>query len=438
MTMTTTSARSVISAATARRALLEAQGMLGSPNGHGGPRRVNAIAAGRVAKAASSADALQAMIERMGFVQIDTINVVERAHHLTLFSRMPEYQPNMLAELLENRRTLWEHWTHDASAIPTRWFAHWRHRFERYRRRDPAHGWWQTRMGPNPKRIISGVLTRIEREGPLMSRDFEKPRTNGPAVSNAWWQWRPTKAALEYLWRCGELAVARRINFQKVYDLTERVLADHHTQPAPEREAHVAWACRSALERLGLATPREIAAFWHAIDLASARAWCKEGLRSGELVEVVVESADGSKPVTAVALAEREPALRQAGRNGAVKKAAAGPAPDAEPMRILSPFDPVLRDRARTLRLFNFDYRFEAFVPAPKRRYGYYVMPLLQGERLVGRINPKHHRERGELAIDGVWWEKGVKPTRARKAALDAALDRLARFVGAGRVCIEK
>jgi uncharacterized protein YcaQ len=436
--MMTTSANTVISAAAARRALLAAQSMLGAVDGHAGLPRGNGIAVGRLAKNAASSDVLQALIERMGFVQIDTINVVERAHHLTLFARMPEYRPNMLAELLESRRTLWEHWTHDASAIPTQWFAHWRHRFERYRQRDPAHGWWQTRMGPNPKRIISGVLKRIERDGPLMSRDFEKPRTSGPAVSNAWWQWRPTKAALEYLWRCGELAVARRINFQKVYDLTERVLADHHAQPAPEREAHVAWACRSALERLALATPREIAAFWHAIDLASARAWCNQGLRCGELVEVMVESADGSKPVKSLALADREPALRRAARNGAMKGHAVAQPPDAEQMRILSPFDPVLRDRARTLRLFNFDYRFEAFVPAPKRRYGYYVMPLLQGGRLVGRINPKFHRERSELAIDGLWWEKGVKPTRARKAALDEALDRLKTFIGAERVCIEK
>jgi uncharacterized protein YcaQ len=124
--------------------------------------------------------------------------------------------------------------------------------------------------------------------------------------------------------------------------------------------------------------------------------------------------------------------MRRGSRHGGASPA------DDEPIRVLSPFDPILRDRNRALRLFNFDYRFEAFVPAPKRKFGYYVMPLLQGERLVGRVNPKFHRDRGELVIDGVWWEKGIKPTRARKAALDDALQRLARFVGAERVRINK
>lgn len=378
--------------------------------------------------------ATRAAVEHLGYVQIDTINVVERAHHLTLFSRMHDYQPRLLNQLLEKRRTLWEHWTHDASAIPTQWFAHWKHRFERYRTRIRRHAWWKARLGDDPDRTIAAVRERIERDGPLQSRDFAHDRAKHRLPEDGWWGWKPAKAALEHLWRSGELAIVRRINFQKVYDLTQRVLPEHHARPASAHDEHVEWACVSALQRLGIASPAEIANFWNAIDLATARAWCNRGLQEKRVVEAVIAEGQGAasgKPRRAFALAEDESALRRLDRSCA--KDGAPPADD-QPMRLLSPFDPVLRDRQRTQRLFNFDYRFEAFVPAPKRRFGYYVMPLLQGERLVGRINPKFHRDRGALVIHGLWWEKRIKPTRARKTALDESLQRLAKFLGAERI----
>ncbi len=404
-----------IPASAARRALLEAQGLLDDPH-RGGDRPTPA--------------ALQKLIERMGFVQVDTINVIERAHHLTLFSRMHTYRQATLSHLIEKRRSLWEHWTHDASVIPSQWFPHWKHRFERYRNRVRRHAWWKMRLGDDPERLIAMVRERIAKDGPLLSRDFEHDRTNLPAAEKGWWGWKPQKAALEHLWRCGELAIVKRVNFQKVYDLTERALPELHAAPAPPRDEHVAWMCKSALARLGTATPGEIAAFWHAIDPPTARQWCAQELRSGELIEVMIESADSTPPRKAVTYAAMETKLRPAAR---LRERGPPPA-DGESSRLLSPFDPILRDRNRALRLFNFDYRFEAFVPAPKRTYGYYVMPLLQGDRLVGRVNPKFHRDRGELAVTGVWWEKGVKPTRTRQAALDDALQRLARFVGAESV----
>ena len=409
-----------ISAQAARRALLEAQGLRDDPERRASPA------------------ALQRLIERMGFVQIDTINVVERAHHLTLFSRMHGYQPRMLAHLLERRRSLWEHWTHDASAIPTKWHPHWKHRFERYRSRIQRHAWWKARLGDDPERTIVMVRERIERDGPLQSRDFEHDRANHPRPEDGWWGWKPAKAALEHLWRSGELVITRRINFQKVYDLAQRAMPDLHAAPISEPEDHVAWACRSALERLVIATPGEIAAFWHAIDPPTARRWCVEAIRSGELTELMVEDVRGGKPRKSVALAANESALRRLARMAGRDAASGGEEAlnDRAPMRVLSPFDPVLRDRKRCLRLFGFDYRFEAFTPGPQRRYGYYVMPLLQDDRLVGRIDPKFHRDRGELVVNRVWWEQGVKPTKARRVAVDAALQRLAMFVGAERVSV--
>lgn len=393
----------VVSASLARRMLLGAQGLLDNPERRAAPA------------------ALQRLIEQMGFVQVDSINVLERAHHLTLFSRMHCYQHSMLARLVEHKRSLFEHWTHDASVIPVNCFHHWKHRFDRSRTRIKASKWWRERMGPDAEKIISQVRDRIADEGPLLSRDFEHDRHGRSLPENGWWGWKPQKAALEFLWRTGELAVARRINFQKVYDLTERVLPAQHVLPPSPPDEHVDWACRSALERLGFATPGELAAFWHAIDLKQVRAWCAQSLQRGDIVEVLVESADGSAPRRAVALANWE--------------LVADRLPDVpQTLRLLCPFDPVLRDRQRAQRLFDFDYRFEAFVPAAKRRYGYYVLPILEGERLIGRLDPKFHRRRSEFEIGGIWWEPKIRPTRARRQALHQAVERLAAFIGADRI----
>ncbi|HEV2851882.1 MAG TPA: crosslink repair DNA glycosylase YcaQ family protein [Thermoanaerobaculia bacterium] len=393
----------LVPAVTARRLLLGAQGLLDDPRRKATP------------------DGLYHLIERMGFVQIDSINIVERAHHLTLAARFQGYRPRLLERLMERERRLFEHWTHDASAIPIPWYPFWKVRFERYRRKVLEHPWWLERVGPEPQRVFDHVLDRIVREGPLMARDFEDERPAG--TDKTWWGWKPQKAALEYLWRTGELAVAGRVSFHKVYDLAARVFPEAHAAPRPDDGEHLEWSCRTALERLGIATASEIAGFWNAVSLEDAKAWgagASDRGGRGEIVEVQVETADGSKPRAAWAVPDWE------------ARAAALPAAPPR-IRLLAPFDPILRDRKRTLRLFNFDYRFEAFVPGPQRKHGYYVMPILEGDRLVGRLDPKVHRDRGVLEVRALWWEPGVQETKGRRAALEAALDRLARFAGAGQ-----
>jgi uncharacterized protein YcaQ len=382
---------------TARRLLLGAQGLLDDPRG-------------RV-----TADRLYHLIERMGFVQIDSINVVERAHHLTLASRLQGYRPLLFDLLLEGERRLFEHWTHDASAIPILWYPHWQLRFERYRRKVLEHTWWRERVGPDPARVVDHVRERLLAEGPLMTRDFEDTREDG--ADRTWWGWKPQKAALEYLWRTGEAAVVGRVNFHKVYDLAERALPEAHAAPRPTDEEHLDWACRTAIERLGVASADEIAAFWRAADLNEVKIWCEQAAAAGEIVPVQVEAMDGSvRGAYAVPDWEEQAATLP-------------PAPPR--IRLLSPFDPILRDRRRSLRLFGFDYRFEAFVPAPQRRYGYYVLPILEGERLIGRLDPKLHREESRLEIRQVWWEPGVRESKARNLRLEAAVERLAHFTGA-------
>lgn len=389
-----------VTAEAARLLLLGAQGLLSEPGG-----------------AATPAGLLR-LVSRMGFVQLDSINYVERAHHLTLFSRLDGYRREHLARLLERDRTLFEHWTHDASAVPAEWFVYWKPRFARAAARLRRSHWWTERMGGEPEKVLAEVRERVAREGPLRSQDFEHER----GASQAWWGWKPQKAALEYLWHTGELSVARRENFQKVYDLTERVFPRQHAAPAPTEAEHEEWACSTAMERLVVATPKEVADFWAAVEPARAKAWCERAAREGRVAPVLVESRDaGARPKPAYALADWE------------RRLARLPAPPAR-TRLLSPFDPVLRDRARALRLFGFDYRFEAFVPEPARRFGYYVLPVLEGDRLVGRVDPKFERAAGLLKIRRVFWEPDARPTRARVRGLEEAAGRLARFLGAGRV----
>lgn len=387
----------------ARMALLAGQGLLDDPAG--GKKRLTPAG-------------LYHKVERMGFVQVDTISTVERAHQHILHSRCDDYRPEMLTKLLERDRKLFEHWTHDASIIPTAWWPHWQHRFKRYEKRAASpSAWWRQRIGKDPQAVIDHVIERITKEGALRSADFEHERTD----SAGWWGWKPQKAALEHLWRAGMLSISKRVNFHKYYDLTERVLPEWYQTAASEHEAHIDWACTTALDRLGFATSGELFQFFRAITSVEARQWCTDAKRDGRVVEVIIESNNGTNPRKAFAFVNWKQRLKKLPG-----------APDR--MRLLSPFDPVLRDRDRTLRLFSFDYRFEAFVPAPKRKYGYYVLPILDRDALVGRIDAKTHRDRGELVVNKLWWEPRIKPTRERTARLNEALERLAQFVGAERV----
>jgi hypothetical protein len=388
-----------IPALDAARLLLGAQGLLADP--------------GRRATKAE----LTRTIERMGFVQVDTINVAGRAHDLTLFSRLEGYRPSQLASLVERDRALFEGWTHDASIIPTAWYPHWKPRFSRDRVRIESHAWWQNLLGPETERICAHVLERITAEGPLGSADFDHPEKRGP-----WWGWKPQKAALDYLWRTGRLAIAGRVNFHKRYDLAERVLPEAHLSPEPDPETHRQWVFSSSAERLVIFTPKELAAFWEALDLAEARAWCQEAASAGRVVPVrVARAEEGAEAQAAWAFPDWEDRLARLPE-----------VPDT--LRLLSPFDPVLRDRGRALARFGFDYRFEAFTPEAKRQYGYYVLPILEGDQLVGRLDPKLHRDRGLLEVRGLWWESRIKATKARMRRLEEALGRLAVFLGAAEI----
>ncbi|WP_099824558.1 winged helix-turn-helix domain-containing protein [Oceaniglobus indicus] len=377
---------------TARRLFLDRHALLEPPTG---PAR--------------GADLL-ALIHRLGFVQIDSVSTVERAHHMILHARRTAYRPAMLAPLLERDRTLFEHWTHDASAIPMAFLPHWRlafaHHAEHLQQR------WKTWRRAGYQNEFGPVMARIARDGPCRSDDFAD-RASGK-TGDGWWDWHPSKTALEYLWRTGDLAVSRREGFRKVYDLAANV---YPACAAPLDVAEtIDWACTAALDRLGFATSGELAAFFAVISPADARHWCATALSDGTIEAIEVQSADGTW-------------RRHFARPGTAQTAATLPAPP-HMIRVLSPFDPALRDRKRALRLFGFHYRIEIFTPAAKRKYGYYVFPILEGDRLIGRIDMTADRPDSTLNVAALWPEPGVRFGAGRIARLTAALNRTARFAG--------
>ncbi|WP_420410964.1 winged helix-turn-helix domain-containing protein [Roseibium sp.] len=358
-------------------------------------------------------------IKSLGFVQVDSINTVARAHHMILASRLPGYKESHLKRLLEKDRQLFEHWTHDASVIPADFFPHWRLRFERDR--EKLIGRWRNWRQNGFEAKFNEVLQQVSDHGPVSSStvgEGEK-RSNG-----GWWNWHPSKTALEFLWRTGALSVCHRQGFQKVYDLTERVIPSAHRETLFEDHQTIDWAARAALNRLGFATSGELAAFWDLITPAEAKTWCEQKLAAGEIQEVLVECADGvvrkcfAAPETLDTLDNlSEPPSR---------------------VRILSPFDPALRDRKRAERLFGFHYRIEVFVPEPKRQYGYYVFPVLETDKLIGRVDMKAHRSEDRLHVKAFWPEKGTRLGKGRIAKLESEIGRMARFSGCSSVTFER
>jgi uncharacterized protein YcaQ len=368
---------------------------------------------------ASGKDLLQ-LIQGLGFVQLDSINTVARAHDLILFSRRQRYRPQALKTLYERDGSLFEHWTHDAAVIPMGYYPHWELRRQRDAQmlRQRYKNWHQHDFEGR----FQSVLDQIRAQGPVSSSDVgqDEPRSNG-----GWWDWHPSKTALEYLWRAGALCVVGRDGFQKRYDLTERVIDAALCDPsqAPDEAQTIDWCCNGALDRLGFATPGELAAFWAHISPAEAKAWVQREQAAGRVEQVQIAGADGT-------------VHRSFARPGLASDPARDMAPTAR-LRVLSPFDPALRDRKRAERLFGFRYRIEMFVPAPKRVYGYYVFPILQGDSIIARVDMKAHRDRDTLVVRALWPEPGSRWGKGKQAAFEAELARIIRLAGVSQIAFE-
>lgn len=362
---------------------------------------------------------LAALIRELGFVQLDSIRTLERAHHMILFARNNSYRPRHLRKLLEQDAAIFENWTHDAAVIPTDFYPFWMRRFEREKPAILAR--WRKWRREGFEEQLEDLLGAIRERGPVMARELGNDETKN---AGGWWDWHPSKTALEFLWRCGDLAVVRREGFQKVYDLTERVIPSVHRAEAATTAEMIDWSCENALQRLGFATPAELAAFWGNVNLAEARSWCQSKIGKG-LIEVKVEDAD------------RKSSKSYFAREDFAESVTSTSTPPGR-LRALSPFDPAIRDRARTKHLFGFDYRIEVFVPAHKRRYGYYVFPLLEEDRLIGRIDMTCKGGSNCLQVTALWLEPRYKLTGNRKAKLEKELARLCAFAEAEVVDYEK
>lgn len=347
-------------------------------------------------------DEVLATIRRMGALQIDTINVVARSPYLVLWSRLGAYEPRWLDELLADG-SLFEYWSHAACFLPIEDYPIYRHRM--------LEGWTHARawLGEHAE-DADRALERIREHGLARSSDFQ--RTDGR--KGGWWNWKPEKRALEYLFATGELMIARRdANFQRVYDLRERVLPSHDdSRSLPREEAQRALVLK-AVRALGVARPRWVPDYFRTPrpGIASTMASLAE---EGRLAEVLVEGLVGPAYVHPDGLAIAEAAV-----SGAIRP---------ELTTLLSPFDPLVCDRARVLELFGFDYRIEIYTPSHLRRHGYYSLPILRRGALIGRLDAKAHRKDGVFEIRSVHLEEGVAPTDDLIADLGTAIQNCAAW----------
>lgn len=334
------------------------------------------------------------VLERLGYVQIDTISVVERAHDHTVWTRASGFEHRHFNTLIK-RGDAFEYWFHAASYLPMRDFRFSLPRKNAIRAREGYRG-------HDPK-LVSHVLDRIRAEGPLFARDFESP----PRNSRGWWDWKPAKRALETLYMQGDLMVAARHGFAKLYDLTENVLpADVPlTQPTTfELAEHL---IERALQAHGFATPQLITHLRSGTPLRSAIAGILDArVHAGQLVRFDVG------PRTCFA----DPAtLDRIGR----------PAPA---VRILSPFDNSVIHRERGQSVFDFDYTLECYLPQPKRRWGYFSLPILYRDSFVGRMDCKAHRDTDRFEIKALFIESDLDDAFA--AAFRSGVAEYAAFAG--------
>lgn len=345
---------------------------------------------------------VMSIIRALGFLQIDTIRNVTRAHHHILWSRNRNYRESQLWPLLR-QRDLFEHFTHDASLIPIDVLPMWRRQFHRLGQKAAQSAWYRSGLAQDE---IKHIRDRISQQGALSTHAFETK-----ADSREMWARPPHKKALDQMWYAGDLATCHRKNFVKFYDLSERVFPRNWRDGPDDTEA-AEWLCDKAMDHLAFATCGEVQRFWQAMDAQEARTW----LAARRLVPLRVEGADG--------------VWRDAWGTADIEARLVASERVSSHLRLLNPFDPAIRDRVRLARLFGFEYRNEMFVPEEKRRWGYYVYPLLEGDRFVGRIELKANRAEGWMRVTGFWPEQKVKWTKQRHAKLERELMRFARLAG--------
>jgi uncharacterized protein YcaQ len=354
---------------------------------------------------------LRAMVDRLGVVQIDSVNVLARAHYLPAFTRLGPYDPAALDRLSHYApRRLFEYWGHEASLLPVRLQPHLRWRMERAA--DDAWGGMRRISRERPD-LVARVLEDVRARGPVPASALaqeDRPRRTGP-----WWDWSDVKRAIEFLFWSGQVTSARRRGFERLYDVPERVLPrEVLATPTPAVDAAQRELVRTAARAFGVATERDLRDYYR-LPVTEARARVAELVEAGELLPVAVEGW-------------REPAyLHPEARVPRQARAAA----------LVGPFDPLVWERARVRRLFGLHYRIEIYVPAPQRVHGYYVLPFLLGDALAARVDLKADRRAGALLVQAAHAEPGAGDRGDVAGALRAELELMAGWLGLDEVAVQ-
>jgi uncharacterized protein YcaQ len=368
--------------------------------------------------------------EDVGGLQLDSINVLDRAHYLTVWSRFGPYDRARLDRLVYRRRLLFEYWAHAACLVPTSMLPWWRRAMLDYRSR---HTGWSGWLRRNPK-LLADVKAAVASNGPMANGDFEGRRPRGG--KGGWWSWQPFQHALHHLWMTGALTVHSRRHFQKRFDLLERAMPTALGIEAVSAAEFPRWHVERSLHAMGAATERDLAGYLtFPRFMSAARRVALHGmLERGEVQTIEV---DGSR-VRWLLLSRDLPALRRAARAAAPSKGTT----------LLSPFDSLLWYRDRVSRLFGFDYRIEVYTPGHQRVHGYYTLPILHDGHLIGRVDAKTHRAERRLEVRHVhlepWFAAGATPPsggerldqEAALAGVVEALGSLGTFVDAESVTL--
>jgi uncharacterized protein YcaQ len=354
------------------------------------------------------------VIKTLSYIQIDTISVIERAHHHTLYNRVNDYQHHYLHDLQAKDKTIWEHWGHAASFLPMDDYPFYKTRMQNF-----PNGNWEKRFWELHKDMAKPILDRIRKEGPLSTKHFEDTRIE--KSKEIWSNLKPAKIMLELLMWKGELIVTARDKFQRVYDLTERVLPHHASLEIPSEQTRAEFMITRTLQAHGIATEWDIC---NHITLARKPSVIQalDGLLQKKVIRKV--HLDTVKDDYYI-LADTELNFN----------------PDravTERVRILSPFDNTVIMRPRLAKIFNFEYALECYVTPAKRLYGYWNCPILWQDELVGMLDPKAERKQKKLVINSIFIRKNIWKSKVFQAALDAELYCFAGFNGCENISIEQ
>ena len=378
--------------ATARRIALAAQGFNDAPPAAGVDRRH-----------------LRRVVSRTLLLQVDSVNVFERAHYLPAFSRLGSYPKAVLDDMAFRHRELFEYWGHEASLLPVALHPLLRWRMARAEALEEGWGGPLRVMRERPE-FVASVLQRVRDEGPVSAGELREGSRRG----GSWWSWDEAKIALEYLFWSGQVSTASRRSFERLYDVTERVIPSAVLDlPTPTRAEAQRELVRLSAQAHGVATEKDLRDYFR-LRVDEAALAIRSLVEEGALLPVEVKEWRQPAYLSAGAVAPRK-----------VRRSA-----------LLSPFDPLVWERARTSRLFGFDYRIEIYVPAPKRVFGYYVLPFLHDEAICARVDLKADRKAGVLRVLASWLEPGHDPGEVA-TALAGELRRAADWHGLGEVCVE-